>query len=112
MRARDIIKKEYGDDKNFMTPHVLSYGKLPPVDKAIERAYELSEGTGFEHEPIFGVSIVNLFEDGTTARDWDISKMCRSKQEAEQYIQSLKNQTWFHGGRNRFQWQRQPKHRD
>ena len=90
MRARDLIKKEYGDSKNFMTPTVLGYGKLPPLDKAIERAYEFSEGTGFSHEPIWGISIANLFADGTTSRDYDLSQMFRDKAEAQNFIQGLK----------------------
>jgi len=66
--------------KNFMTPDVLSYYKLR-VGYA-----ELSEGTGINRQPIFGVTVrPDTWEDGKQAR----SKMFQSKTAAMDYIESL-----------------------
>lgn len=37
--AREIIYKAYGSSKNFVTPHVISIGKIGKI-----RAFELSWG--------------------------------------------------------------------
>jgi hypothetical protein len=64
--------------KNFMTPHVLGYyGNA-------KTAVELSQGTGFSHEKIFGVTVVL---DGI--HDNDKSKCFYSETEAINYIKQL-----------------------
>ena len=85
MTARQIIKKEYGNSKNFITPYILRYGKISE-----NVAYELSEGTGFEHNAIYGVSIVTVDEQGNTKREFDLSKHFDSLLEVEGYIGRLR----------------------
>ena len=56
-RAREIFSDTFGDSGNFMTPEAVSFQIAGPY------AVELSTGTGFRHEPIFGVTVLEL--DGT-----------------------------------------------
>ena len=83
--ARDIIRREYGKSKNFMTPHKIRIGK---VSKTI--AFELSSGSGFDHSIIYGVSFAELKEDGSTTRRTDISQMFSRKNQAEGYIEQIR----------------------
>jgi len=85
MTAKQIVKKEYGNSKNFMTPHILRYGMISE-----NVAYELSEGTGIEHETIYGLSVVVIDEAGTTTREHSLSKKLDSLEEAERYIEELR----------------------
>lgn len=85
MTARQIIKKEYGNSKNLMTPNVIRYGKISE-----NVAYELSEGTGLTNNTIYGVSIVMMDEQGNTKREFDLSKKLDSLLEAEGYIGRLR----------------------
>ncbi len=62
--AREVLRREYGDSKNFITPHVLGIGWIEPG----RVAYELSTGTDFDHAPMYGVSLVRLNPDGRTER--------------------------------------------
>ena len=88
MDARDIICMEYKDSRNFMTPRKLSCGKLSE-----NIAYELSSGTGFNHEPIWGISIAAWRpKEQKTERLYKLSRCCHSSLEARGYIQSLKDE--------------------
>jgi hypothetical protein len=61
--------------RNFMTPQVLGYYKL-------RRGYaELSTGTGFRHEPIYGVTV--------RPDPGGQSRMFYDRAEAEAFIASL-----------------------
>ena len=67
--------------KNIMTPHRLGYFPLPSDWWA-----ELSSGTGMrDDQKVYGVTVRQA---GTSARDGR-SKLCGSKREALDYIQSL-----------------------
>ena len=95
MRARDIIRAEYGGSRNFMTPDVIKVGKRGPL-----RAYELSSGQGLMLRGlvamdtpvggriIYGVSVVDVTPAGTVRRS-DLSDMFDSLQSAEDYIETL-----------------------
>jgi len=74
-----IIKpKGIFQGNNFMTPNILAYYRT-------RRGYaELSEGTGFSREPIFGVTVHDY-----KGNDTGQSKMVFSKDEAIKYIESL-----------------------
>jgi len=85
LNARQIVKKEYGNSKNVMTPNVIKYGK---INKYI--AYELSSGEGIKGEPIFGVSFVEVDDDGNTIRRTDLSSSFSTIEEANEYITRLK----------------------
>lgn len=88
--AKDVIRKQYGDDKNFMTPKVLRCGFCGDF------AYELSKGKGFSGDTIYGVSVVeyevldNAFL-GVTNRRTDLADCYTSKAKAESAIDALAN---------------------
>lgn len=86
MTAQEIIRKAYGNSRNFMTPNILGRGLLPGG------AYELSTGSGFDHEPIYGVSVVWLNLGGTTERaKYPVSQMFYSREDARAHIRRLKD---------------------
>jgi hypothetical protein len=71
--------------KNFMTPNVRRYGK-GESDRSL--IYELSEGTGIDGKPIFGVTIVKV--DGNSAEHvHDESKLFQTLISATKYIKTL-----------------------
>lgn len=92
--ARTIIKHEYGDSKNFMTPHVIRMGKIAP-----HMAYELSWGDAMflEIHPngrMYGVSVVKVIKSDwpyETERATELNKSFATEQEAEDYIKYLKD---------------------
>lgn len=66
--------------KNIMTPEILRYGVSGNY------AYELSEGTDFKREPIFGVTVLTRrFGEHRN----ELCKMFYSFEEAEDWIQQL-----------------------
>ena len=76
MKARDYFKTQ---GKNFMTPEIIRY-----IDSD-RYLIELSRGTGFDHEPIYGVTVATI-----TGRPlFDESQMFHSLEEAEGYIAGL-----------------------
>lgn len=70
--------------QNFMTPDVILYGKVEHPGRSVY--YELSRGTGFSGEEIFGVTVRDYmgrrFEP-------DPSKVLFSRADAENYIKTL-----------------------
>ena len=80
--AKQIIRQEYNGSRNFMTPHIIKYGKM-----CRNIAYELSSGQGFNREAIFGVSVVMIDEStGETERLCGESHMFQSLADALDYI--------------------------
>jgi DNA-directed RNA polymerase subunit RPC12/RpoP len=63
LKAKEIIKKEYGNSKNFITPSVIGYGFVSD-----NVAYEISKGKGIMGGEIIGLSIAKQRPDGTTER--------------------------------------------
>ena len=63
---------------NFVTPTVLGYYSIK------DGVAELSYGTGFRHEPIFGVTVVK-----NGKHDHELSNPFFDKKEAIEYIASL-----------------------
>jgi hypothetical protein len=85
LSAREILRREYGDSRNFLTPHVLAVGKLNR-----ETAYELSAGEGIEPgTKLYGVSVVRVV-DGATARDYDAATCFSSLADANAYVEGLR----------------------
>jgi len=78
--ANQLFKKVYGTSTNFMTPNVLKRGVKGNF------AYEISEGEGFNREPIFGVTFINR---ATETQEYDLSKMVYSLQEANEYLEEV-----------------------
>lgn len=66
--------------KNFMTPNIIRYQDLPNGYMV-----ELSEGTGFENNPIWGVTVLNA--DRTP--NHNACDMFRSLKKAERHIKKL-----------------------
>lgn len=65
--------------KNIMTPNIIGYVQL-------RRGWaELSEGRGMSQQPIFGVTVRPDANDPKERR----SKLCGSREEAEEYIRSM-----------------------
>jgi len=85
MKAKEIINLAYKGRRNIMTPKVLGYGKISET-----LAYEISQGTGLNHEVIYGVTFVRLNKDGSVVPEYDLSKMCWSKKEVKKYIQDVR----------------------
>jgi hypothetical protein len=81
LSAKEIIEKEYGNKRDILTPNVISYGLI-----ADNLAYQIAEGTGLEHQPIYSVSVVKLLPDGSTEKVQELFKLFHSKEEAEDYI--------------------------
>lgn len=91
--AEQIIKQEYEGCKNFMTPHVIRYGKIRSQTKHCKKvvAYELSSGRGFRDNTIYGVSVVSWDPiTNTTERMTKLSDCFGSLRKAEDYIEILK----------------------
>lgn len=84
MTPREIIRAEYGDSRNFITPHRLGIGALP------SGAYELSTGTGIDRGLLYGVSVVWLNDDGSTERDTSACMSFHSRAAAQAHIRRLK----------------------
>lgn len=83
--ARKVFRIAYpADHVNFMTPEPLEFGFLDPIT-----VFEISRGTGFDHEPIFGVTIVH-YADGKWTGDLERSKgVFTTRDEAEAYVLRL-----------------------
>ena len=80
-----IFRKVFPDGgTNFMTPTILKRGKIN-----VTTAWELSRGTGFDNEIIYGVTVVG-WEAGEAIRYNKVSKCCFSKKDAMTYIKEVK----------------------
>ena len=89
LTAAQILKREYGSSKNTVTPTVLDRVLLSP-----NVAAELSEGTGHNGQPLFGVSVAVRLPDGKTVRagkaDEPIrSGVFRTRQHAEAHLAAM-----------------------
>lgn len=85
LTASQILKKQYKGNKNFMTPNKLKVGKLNS-----NMAFELSSGR-FGSNMMYGVTIVSVNKSGRTTPQYNLSKSFGTKNEAEAYINKLKN---------------------
>lgn len=68
---------------NFMTPNVIRFGQSGDF------LYELAEGTGFNREPRFGITVLELLEDGTIKHRTDLGKVFNSLLAAESHAEDL-----------------------
>lgn len=64
--------------KNIITPNLIGYRKIP------NGIVEITEGTGFSNEKVYGVTVV---QNGI--HDHDKSKCCHSIEEVEEHIKTL-----------------------
>jgi len=101
MTPKEILRLEYGDSKNFMTPHILGRGSIYK-DKNKIIVYELSKGRGIPRSPfdshgpvIYAVSIVKYDQNtGITYRMSDYCECSESKLIIKNYINNLKKILW------------------
>ena len=92
MDAKEIIRKEYGRRRNFMTSYITSYGKIRGENHKgfSEIAYEISSGKSFSGGPLYGLSVVSYDpETGETKRERDLSTCFRSLKLLNKYIVEL-----------------------
>lgn len=89
MNARQIFQAAYGhNSKNFMTPQVC---ELKSLVRGVA-AYELSAGTGFDRDIIYGVSVaVKTGDDAAERAHGPISGCFRSLLTARDHIEWLKD---------------------
>jgi len=81
----EMIRRVYGNSKNFMTPSVLDVGKA-----GMNRAWELSVGEGIIYDKIYGVTVVDWNPDAKMAvRRDDLSAMFHTEEAARVYISLL-----------------------
>lgn len=69
--------------KNIMTPHIVEYGNTGRF------LFEISEGTGFSREHIFGVTVLELLEDETVKRRNDLNKLLDTLEDAREHAEGL-----------------------
>ena len=70
--------------KNVMTPYPLTYGFI-----GTRWVYEISEGTGFVGEPMFGISVV----DAETGRlNSEMSQLFDTKNAAYEWVATYKEE--------------------
>lgn len=82
MTTTQELFKQAVKGKNVMTPDVIRYGQTG------KHVFELSEGTGFDGQPIYGVTVVNI--EGEPKHDTNKSEMFYSREFAEAYIGDLR----------------------
>ncbi len=86
MNADQIFKKEYGNNRNVMTSAVICREMVGD-----NRAVELSTGSGFSGNELFGVTVVDYCPATyRTIAKHALSKCLHSEQEAKDYIEELK----------------------
>ena len=74
------------DHPNIMTPHIISITR-----KGSNKFIELSEGTGFSGENIYGVSVIDKTPEGYHTRsDVKLNRMFYSMHEAKEHVVMLK----------------------
>lgn len=78
--ADQLFREAFGGDVNFMTPNILKRGLRGGF------AYELSTGTGFQNQPIWGVT---LLDRRTGEHLHEQCKCFQSREAAERYIREL-----------------------
>jgi len=86
LTAQEIIRLEYGNSKNLMTPTVVSYGKIQGI-----YAYEISKGRGITDTVIYGLSVVKYDPDHkSTERLYEASGCFNSLDEVRAQVKELR----------------------
>jgi hypothetical protein len=87
--AARVIRREYGNDPNFMTPHREGFYLLRSRNGHVVAA-ELSSGGGIFGGTFWGVSIAKQYPDGHTRRGGThVSQCFNSRRQAMSYIERL-----------------------
>lgn len=81
---RATFREFFNGKGNFMTPQTVRYGRSGHY------IYELSKGEGFKGETIYGVTVLEVFADGTVKRpEKDLSLGGVTLEEAEAHIKTI-----------------------
>ncbi len=72
-----------------MTPIIIGYYKSRKNGKTL--GIELSKGKGIYQNILYGISVVELLEDGKTKRRTDLSTCFHNDIEARKYINNLQH---------------------
>ena len=93
--ADRIIRAEYGDSRNLMTPTVLERGIVGTwahqEGGTVHRAFELSRGRGMDGESLYGVAIVDWnSRTCQTQRMRTLSDVFGSLAAAERHLERLR----------------------
>lgn len=82
MELKQLFRRWQADHPNFMTPYILE------IIQRGNTIIEISEGTGFEHDAIYGVSILDW--NGVTFQTrMSGGQMFRSLAEARAYARTI-----------------------
>lgn len=86
MNANQILTKQFHGAQNFMTPRFIESGLATE-----NRAWELSQGEGFTHNIIYGVTVVD-YDPATreTTHRTDLGGCYATMQDAREAIATLK----------------------
>ena len=80
----DKIDKHRMTGRNFMTPDIMAFYFIPHKNRKAEMLVELSEGSGFNGDKIYGITCSNNRESYH-----ELSTCCHSMSEAVDYINNL-----------------------
>lgn len=83
-KARNIFKRTYGNQTNFMTPTVMEYRMVTP-----NMAVELSKGDNMSGGTFYGVTVLEQIWGRPTNRRTDLSQSFATESEARRYIKTL-----------------------
>ncbi len=80
MEARNVFRKVYNGEKNFMTPIVVGY--------YVKNNLQIELSTDRQGD-LFGVTVIEVLDVGECAKRNDLSKCFKSVTEAKRYIHTL-----------------------
>ena len=83
-KRASTVFKSHVKGKNVITPNTLGYGFIGK-----QWVYEVTEGTGFLNEAMFGVTVVNA-KTGELNRD--MGQLCDTRELAEQWVEAMKEE--------------------
>lgn len=84
-QIRKMFKAHFNGQSNFITPDVITYGKINGY------VYELSRGRGIWGDWIYGVTVLKTVDDTniTEKTEPGLSRMFHSLDEATEYCANL-----------------------
>ena len=89
MVTKSDFRKWQRDHSNFITPHIKK------LEQSGNYFIELSEGIGFEHKPLYGVSIIHWGGDKFYSighKHENLSKLFHNYAEALAYFNKIKKE--------------------
>lgn len=77
------FSKFFNHQCNFMTPTRVS------IQRKGNYIIEVSRGEGFDHNPIYGVTVLERVKGHLQRPDKDLSKCCHSIKEVDDFIKEI-----------------------